>query len=62
MFHTRDLCEVAFVGEYSQPKYYSIEHNKVSLDELVQLTEELEASADNDYRDRRDATELEKVS
>lgn len=62
MPHTRDLNEVAVIGECSQPKYYSIEHNHVDIEELVRLTEELEGTADNENRDLRNPIDLEKIS
>ena len=51
MFHVPDLNEVAFAGDYSQSGFYAIEHNDVNLDEVIRLTEDLQAADDSDYPD-----------
>lgn len=57
MFHVPDLNEVAFAGEYSQSRFYSIEHNDVNLDEVIRLNEDLQAVADSDYPEMCEPTE-----
>ena len=54
MFHAPDLSEVAFAGDYCQPRCYTLEHNDVRLDEFIRLHEDLLAATDSDYLELSD--------